>query len=94
MTTNKEKSPHLKWAHFRHSVVGALVSSPPNWGDLQKELKRLAEKTWKHPLTEEEVKFKFSTIEGWYYNIRREKNDPISILIRKERKDRDKYLQD
>jgi len=78
----------MKWAHFRHSVVAPLLSSPPDRGDLQKALSKLAEKTWKHPISGEATTFKFSTIEEWYYRIQREKNDPISVLTRKERTDK------
>ena len=88
MADNKQKSLHLKWAYFRHSVVSPLLSSPPDRGELQKELAKLAEKIWKHPISGEETYFKFSTIEEWYYRIRREKNDPISVLARKERLDK------
>jgi len=88
MADNKQKSLHLKWAYFRHSIVSPLLSSPPDRGALQKELAKLAEKTWKHPISGEETYFQFSTIEGWYYQIRREKIDPISVLTRKERLDK------
>lgn len=88
MAGRNQQSLHLKWAYFRHSVVAPLLSSPPGRGELQRELAILAGKTWKHPISEEETIFKFSTIEGWYYQIRREKIDPISALARKERLDK------
>lgn len=86
--SNAEKSPHLKWAHFRHAVVGPLLSAPPARGELQMELRRLAGKTWRHPITGADAQFQFSTIEEWYYRIKPERNDPISLLAKKSRKDK------
>ena len=83
-----ELSNHRRWGNFRHAVVGHLLSAPPARGDLGAELDKLAETSWKHPITDEDVQFGRSTIEEWYYKVKAEKNDPINPLIRKERKDK------
>lgn len=38
------------WAQFRFSVIGGLLSSPPQSGELQERLQELAEKSYQHPL--------------------------------------------
>lgn len=87
MTKSRERSVHQAWAHLRFSVVGHLLAAPPAWGALQVELERLAAKTWLHPTTGEPADFGVSTIERWYYQARRERHDPVSVLRRKVRKD-------
>jgi len=80
-----------RWAHFRFSVVGPLLAAPPERGDLQGELKRLARKRWRHPISEEWVRFGASTIERWYYQALREPKDPVGVLARKIREDQGTY---
>ncbi len=76
-----------RWAHFRFSVVGPLLAAPPGKGELGGELKRLARKRWRHPITGEWVVFGASTIERWYYQARRSPKDPVGVLSRKIRED-------
>ena len=76
-----------RWAHFRFSVVGPLLAAPPGRGDLQGELKRLARKHWRHPVTGQWVRFGTSTIERWYYQALRAPKDPVGVLARKIRED-------
>jgi putative transposase len=59
-------SSHEHWAHFRFSVVGHLLAAPPPKGSLRTELKRLAAREWRHPVSGEPVRFGLSTIERWY----------------------------
>ena len=40
-----------RWARFRFSIIGPLLSAPPNAGELQKTLADLAAKQWRHPIT-------------------------------------------
>jgi hypothetical protein len=40
---------HERWARFRFSVIGPLLAAPPEWGELQEQLKSLAAKKWHHP---------------------------------------------
>lgn len=82
---------HEQWARFRFSVVGPLLAAPPERGQLQEELKTLAAKKWRHPITGQWVQFGLSTIEGWYYTARNEKQDPVKALRRKIRSDQGQH---
>ncbi len=82
-----DRSTPTLWAHFRFSVVGALLSSPPARGELQAALQSLAAKTWTHPVTGRQVQFAAVTLERWYYTARRGKDDPVRVLQRTVRKD-------
>jgi len=83
-----EPSPKTlkNWALFRFSVVGGLLARPPEKGKLQQEIMLLAERLWRHPITNEPVKFSFSTIERWYYRAIAT-TDPIRAMARKQRRD-------
>lgn len=74
------------WAQFRFSVIGGLLSSPPQSGELQERLQELAEKSYQHPLRPGPLRLGFSTIERWYYQAK-EAADPIAALGRKLRSD-------
>ena len=75
-----------RWAELRFSVVGGLLSCPPESGKLQEELNALASKLWIHPKTGKPVRFGFSTIEEWYYRAKRSKN-PVDALRTTTRRD-------
>lgn len=81
-----EGTPSDRWARFRFTVVGPLLSSPPQQGDLNKALSDLSKKQWKHPLTGGPVSFSFSAIERWYYEARTQ-NNPLCALRTKRRED-------
>lgn len=81
------KAGDQRWAHFRFSVVGPLLAAPPKKGQLRGELKRLARKHWRHPVTGDWVVFGASTIERWYYQAQRSPKDPVGVLSRKIRED-------
>ena len=88
MGENKNtRSPHQLWAEFRFGVVGGLLSSPSESGELSERLRQLSEKDWRHPITEEAVKFSVPTIERWYYQAKNKKMDPVGSLRRKLRSD-------
>lgn len=88
MTTGEHEGPtHRAWAHFRFSVVGPLLSCPPPQGELRSAIESLAEKSWRHPVSGEWVKFSFSTIERWLYTAKAAKEDPIGVLQRQVRAD-------
>lgn len=76
-----------RWARLRFAVVGPLLSAPPAAGELARELTRLAEKVWHHPVSGEPVRWARSTIERWYYMARAEPKDPVGVLRRRVRKD-------
>jgi transposase InsO family protein len=75
-----------RWARFRFSVIGPLLSAPPDPGQLQTELATLAQKQWRHPITSLPVHFGHSTIERWLYQARPQ-NDPVGALRTKRRLD-------
>ena len=68
MTQAPPKPTSNIWAHFRFSVVGSLLSSPPARGALKTAIRFLADKTWCHPITGRDVLFSAVTIERWYYH--------------------------
>jgi len=91
---SKDSEPlrtHEQWARFRFSVIGPLLAAPPERGELQEQLKILAAKNWRHPITGQWVRFGLSTIEGWYYTARNEKQDPVQALRRKIRSDQGQH---
>ena len=75
-----------RWARFRFSVIGPLLSAPPDPGQLKTELAILAKKQWRHPITGLPVNFGLSTIERWLYQAK-PKNDPVGALRTKRRVD-------
>lgn len=74
------------WARFRFSVIGMLLSHPPEKGYLRCELKELSEKLWNHPISGEKTKIAYKTIEEWYYKAYKSSN-PIEALGQKRRND-------
>ena len=87
MNGSNYSSIHERWANLRFSVVGQLLASPPPKGELRSQLKVLAARVWRHPVTGEPVHFGVSTIEAWYYQALRAPRDPVRVLRRKVRKD-------
>lgn len=79
-------SSHEAHARFRFSVIGALLSAPPDSGELRAALDALSERTWKHPITGVPTRYGFSTIQRWYYTARDAAN-PVKALRRSVRKD-------
>ena len=75
-----------RWARFRFSIVGPLLSAPPDSGQLQVELVALAKKQWRDPITGLPVTVAVSTIERWLYQARNE-GDPVGALRTKRRAD-------
>jgi transposase InsO family protein len=87
MTPTPPPSTAPRWARFRFSVIGTLLSSPPPRGALKTAIGSLAAKTWTHPTTGGDVQFSAVTIERWYYTARRGQDDPVAVLRRAVRKD-------
>ena len=87
MSTSSQPSVHERWAQLRFAVVGPLLASPPPQGQLRAELERLAERTWKHPVSGQPVQFAVSTIERWLLAARNARHDPVRALRRKRRTD-------
>jgi len=78
---------HDRWAELRFAIVGPLLASPPERGELAVELAALSSVTWKHPATGEPVRFGAPTIERWYYQARNAVVDRVGALRKKVRKD-------
>lgn len=75
------------WAHLRFSIIGPLLATPPERGELGKELEKLASRRYPHPTrTDEWLCFGTSSIERWYYAALGSA-DPIVALSRKVRTD-------
>ena len=87
MIERLHQTARRRWAHFRFSVVGPLLSSPPKHGELKAAIDCLAERVWKHPMDGREIQFAAATIERWYYAARKERQDPVAALQRNVRKD-------
>jgi len=84
LSSNDPLSPRDRWARLRFSIVGALLASPPKGGELRAQLKELASKTYRHPLTAEAVRFGYSSLERWFY-IARKSDDPVKALRERPR---------
>lgn len=86
MSRNNAKD-WMSWARFRFSVIGALLASPPERGELGAKIEELAGRTWQHPVKpHERISVGASTIERWYYAASGQA-DPIRALMRRVRTD-------
>ncbi|WP_153305906.1 DDE-type integrase/transposase/recombinase, partial [Desulfogranum mediterraneum] len=74
------------WGQLRFSVIGGLLSRPPEKGQLGATIRTLAGRSYRHPHKDEWVKFGASTIERWYYQALRS-TDPVAALSRRVRSD-------
>ena len=90
--TNDAGTRQARWARFRFSIIGPLLSAPPDGGELKQTLAALAQKQWRHPTTGNPVSFSVSTIERWFYQARK-KHDPVDALRSKRRSDAGKPRQ-
>lgn len=84
---NDEKSRHQKWAEFRFTVIGALLSGVSTDENLKNEIRGLSEMSWWHPITKEPKRYSYTTIERWYYKAKNMDKDPVGSLRRKLRSD-------
>lgn len=87
MSDEQDSRRHERWAWLRFSIVGPLLAAPPDRGQLQAEIAKLASKQWRHPISGQPTSFSYCTIERWYYAARAAKNDPVATLRRKLRSD-------
>ena len=88
MTNKKNNADTIqaRWARFRFSIIGPLLSAPPDSGELQAALLELSKKQWRHPISGLPKKFGLSTIERWLYRAQHEA-DPVNALSTKRRTD-------
>jgi putative transposase len=77
-----ETPARLRWARLRFSIIGPLLASPPEPGQLADRITKLANTPWKHPTTAEAIRFSEKTIERMYY-VARNDADPLRALERK-----------
>jgi putative transposase len=84
---NDVDRPSDRWAIFRLAVVGPLLALPPESGDLHSRLEEMARTSYKHPISGHPVKFGLSTIERWFYTVRKGKKNAVDALRRRVRKD-------
>ena len=82
MNQDEQAPARLRWARLRFSIIGQLLASPPEPGDLGSRIDELAARSWKHPTTGEALRFSPKTIERMYYLARGEA-DPLHALERK-----------
>ena len=85
---HRAESTHAQWARFRFSIIGSLLSSPADKGELRKILEELSKKSWRHPVTGLPVSFSVSTLERCFYKAKKSR-DPIHVLRTKRRTDAD-----
>ena len=83
---NLSDTRQARWARFRFSIVGPLLSAPPKKGELKPLLEALSTKKWQHPLTGQPLTLSFSTLEHWFYRARKN-HDPVMALHTKRRTD-------
>ncbi len=76
-----------RWARLRFSIIGSLLASPPEHGQLRERIEELADKQWEHPTTGQATTFSASSITRWYYKVSGDEPDPFGKLARKTRKD-------
>jgi putative transposase len=83
MNHNESTPARVRWALLRFSIIGPLLASPPESGELGAQLDELAARAYVHPTTGERVRFGRSTIEHWLYVARNTTGDPVRALERK-----------
>ncbi len=75
-------SARVRWARLRFQILGPLMASPADDGELKTRIDELAARPWRHPTTGESIRFSFKTIERWWYTARHA-TDPLTALARK-----------
>ena len=68
-----------RWARLRFAIIGPLLAAPPPAGELMAALRNLADKPWRHPVTEQEIRFSAATLQRWFYRARAA-SDPVAAL--------------
>jgi putative transposase len=82
MSQDEQAPARLRWARLRFSIIGQLLASPPEPGELARRIDELAGRSWKHPTTGEALRFSSKTVERMYYAARGQE-DPLGALERK-----------
>ena len=82
MSDETSTPARVRWARLRFQIIGQLLATPPESGELAARIAELAAKSWRHPSTDEVVRFSAKAIERWFYAAR-SAQDPIRALERK-----------
>ena len=82
MSQDDDASARLRWARLRFSIIGPLLASPPEVGQLAGRIAVLAATSWRHPTTGGVLRYSAKTIERMYYAARGEA-DPFRAQERK-----------
>ncbi|MDD5708883.1 MAG: IS481 family transposase, partial [Kiritimatiellae bacterium] len=85
--TDSVDRPADRWATFCLAVVGPLLANPPGPGELHTRLVEMASQSYQHPITGQPCTFGLSTIERWYYKVRKKQARAVEALHRAVRKD-------
>ena len=83
--TEEDAGRSSAWSEFRLAVVGHLVFCDVDRGQLSAELKSLSTRRWKHPISGRQVILSYSTVERWYYIVRKNPEARLRALSRKRR---------
>jgi len=90
LTTLADPPARDCWARLRFLIIGPLLAAPPIHGALQEAFRTLAAKSWRHPLTDQDIHFSVSCLERWYYAAKKAQ-DPLAILRNQLRDDRGRF---
>lgn len=82
MSDETSTPARVRWARLRFQIIGQLLATPPESGELAARIAELAAKSWRHPSTGEVLRFSAKAIERWFY-IARNAQDPIRALERR-----------
>jgi hypothetical protein len=82
MAPHDDTPARVRWARLRFQIIGPLLASPSEDGELKLRIETLAARSWRHPTTGEVARFSFKSIERWFYAARGQ-TDPIAVLARK-----------
>jgi len=82
MSDETSTPARVRWARLRFQIIGQLLATPPEPGELAARIAELAAKSFRHPTTGEVVRFSAKAIERWFYAARNAP-DPIRALERK-----------
>jgi len=77
-----------RMGQFRLKIIGSLLASPPDRGDLRNQLSKLAKKTWLHPVSGISVHYSLPTLERWYYRAIQQPQNLLKTLSTQQRNDK------
>jgi len=77
-----------RMGQFRLKIIGRLLASPPDKGDLKNQLFKLAQTPWLHPVSGEKVYYSLPTLERWYYRAIKQPQNLLKTLSTQQRNDK------